>query len=108
LRIVTLLEAPRRTASVPICSSARAPASAQIRSPVISGRFGVASTHSSSPAGEKLTAPARFAILATRVGGSAAAMPQARSAARPTSACVTRSLMRRMTMLLSLSSRIGV
>src|ERR1700682_5104837 len=56
--MVTLVWLPMRSAREPICSSARAPASAQTRSPVISGRFGIANTHSFSPAGEKLTPPA--------------------------------------------------
>ena len=46
-----------RIIAPPTWISARAPASAQRRSPVVSGRLIVACTQSFSPAGEKLTAP---------------------------------------------------
>src|SRR5512144_2392640 len=64
-----------RTIAPPIWISARAPGSAHRRSPVVSGRFSVACTQSSSPAGEKLTAPDRYPRRATRDGGSALAQP---------------------------------
>ena len=46
-----------RSAAEPVCSSARAPASVHKRSPVVSGRFNGAGTHSSAPPGWKDTVP---------------------------------------------------
>ena len=57
LSTATLVASFIRIIAPPTCTSARAPASAQRRSPVVSGRLIVAWTQSSSPAGEKLTAP---------------------------------------------------
>jgi hypothetical protein len=82
----TLVALPNRSDAVPICNSARAPLSAQTRSPVISGRFGWANTQSSSPAGEKLTAPLICDRRAARPGGSASTVPQASEAAIAASA----------------------
>jgi hypothetical protein len=73
--------------------------------------LGVAYVHSSSPAGEKLTAPPMFANLATRAGGSAAAMLQPSNAKKAMTAfAMLRRLGRRITMTsspLSFSDGLG-
>ncbi len=56
--------------AAPRCSSARAPLSDQILSPVVSGRFMTAATQSSVPAGSNDTEPSVWLRRATRVGGS--------------------------------------
>ena len=55
--MATLVAPPMCSVALPIWSSARDSLPAHSRSPVMKGRLRTASTHSSSPDGEKLTAP---------------------------------------------------